>query len=73
MVARGHGVDRVGADQFLDIKHIAVILVIRPCTRPEQPLDPCAFDTQLFPTRTREALFVALISELGVCDCHFAA
>src|SRR5690606_28605702 len=34
-----HGVDRVGADQFLDVDDVPIGGVLRGCARPEWPLD----------------------------------
>jgi len=49
---RRHRVDGVLADQFLDIEHVAVFLVLGAGRGPQQPLRLCPLGDQLVPTRT---------------------
>ena len=70
---RWHSVDRVGADQLLDIEHVAVFGILGAGARPKQPLRARALGTELLPARPGEETLVALIRQLGVCDRHLAA
>ncbi len=78
MVAEGvhrggrHGVDRVAADQRLDVMHVAVSLVLGAGAGPQEPLRPGAAIGELLPARARENALVALIGELGVGDRDLA-
>ena len=69
---RRHGVDRVGADQLLDIEHVAIVLVLGAGRGPQQPLWFCAFGRKLVPARSGKQLFVFLIGELCVGDGDLA-
>jgi len=69
---RRHGVDRVRADQFFDVKHVAVILVFRAGRGPQQPLRLGALFLEAFPARARKQMLVFLIGELGVGDRDLA-
>ena len=69
---RRHGVDGVGADQLLDIQHVAVVLVLGAGGSPQQPLRLGAFGRELLPARAREQALVVLVGELGVGDGDLA-
>ena len=69
---RRHGVDRVGADQLLDIKHVAVVLVLGAGRGPQQPLRFCTLGRELVPARAGKQPLVFLIGELGVGDRDLA-
>ena len=66
---RRHGVDRVAADQLLDIEHVAIGLVLGAGARPQQALRPRALGARA-PASARSATMrlIALIGELGVGD-----
>ncbi len=66
-------IDGIGRDQLLDIEYVAVVLVLRPCARPQQALHPRALCLQLLPAGTCEQALVALIGEFGICDRDLAA
>src|SRR5271154_5381118 len=67
------GVDRVGSNQLLDIKHVTVVFVLRARAGPKQPLYPRALGTQLLPSSAREKMLVALIGKLRTGDRGLAA
>ena len=69
---RRHGVDGVGADQFLDIQHIAVVLVLGAGGRPQQTLRLGALGRELLPAGACEQPLVVLIGQLGVGDGDLA-
>ena len=69
---RRHGVDGVGADQLLDIEHVAVVLVLGAGGGPQQPLRLCALGRELVPARAGKQALVILIGELGVGDRDLA-
>ena len=69
---RRHGVDRVGADQLLDIEHVAIVLVLGAGRGPQQPLRFCAPGRKLVPARPGKQLLVFLIGELRVGDGDLA-
>ena len=69
---RRHGVDGVGADQLLDIEHVAVVLVLGAGRGPQQPLRLCALGRELLPARPGEQPLVFLIGELGIGDGDLA-
>jgi len=69
---RRHRVDRVGADQLIDIEDVAVGLVLGPGTRPQEPLCLRALLRKALPAFVSVDLFVELIGELGIGDRHLA-
>ena len=69
---RRHGIDRVGADQLLDIEHVAIVLVLGAGRGPQQPLRLGALGRELVPARAGKQLLVFLIGELGVGDRDLA-
>ena len=69
---RRHGVDGVGADQFLDIQHVAVVLVLGAGGGPQQALRLGALGRELLPARAGEQALVVLIGQLGVGDGDLA-
>src|SRR5204863_4789378 len=60
-------------DQLLHIEDVAVGRVLHAGAGPQQALHLGSLRSQLFPARTGKLPFVALIGELGVGDCDFAA
>ena len=70
---RRHGVDRVAADQFLDVEHIAVGLVLGPGRSPQQPLRDRTLARQTLPARPREQGLGTLKGQLRVGDRDLAA
>jgi hypothetical protein len=69
---RRHRVDRIHADQFVDIENIAVGLVLGSGARPQQALGLGALLRQTLPALVRVYSLVELIGEFGVGDCDFA-
>ena len=69
---RRHGVDGVGADQLLDIEHVAVVLVLGAGRGPQQPLRLGALGRELVPAWPGEQPLVILVGELGVGDRDLA-
>ena len=74
-----HGVDGVGADQFLDVHHIAVGGIFRAGAGPEHALCLCAFGCERIPAWSGEDLLVGLYVSLALAiailpssDCSFA-
>jgi hypothetical protein len=59
-------VDRVGADQLLDIERVAVGRILRAGARPEQPLRLRASGGQRLPARRRDDRLVPLVGELRI-------
>ena len=70
---RRHGVDRVGADQLLDVEDVAIGRVLGAGAGPEQPLRPRALGREPLPAGAGEEALVALVGELGVGDRDLAA
>ena len=69
----GHRVHGLGADQLLDVHHVAVLRVLRRGRGPEAALRACApFACQRLPALAREELLVALVGELRVRDRELA-
>ena len=67
-----NGIDRIGADQFFDIQHVAIGGIFRAGAGPEEALrlaPRCARACQRGPL---EDFLVALIGEFGVGDGDFA-
>ncbi|MFK4398648.1 hypothetical protein ABIF31_005205 [Bradyrhizobium elkanii] len=69
---RRHGVDGVGADQLLDIEHVAIVLVLGTGRSPQQPLRLGALGRQLVPAAACEQVLVVLIGELCIGDRDLA-
>ena len=69
---RRHGVDGVGADQFLDIEDVAVVLVLGAGGSPQQPLRLGALGGEFLPAGTCEQALVILIGHLRVGDRDLA-
>src|SRR5262249_14684749 len=59
-----HRVDRLGADQVLDVEHVAVVRVLRRGRGPEAALRRGALRAQRLPALAGEELLVALVGEL---------
>ena len=72
MVAERHGVDRIGADQFLDVDDVAVFGILGAGAGPEHALCLRAFGCESFPARSAENALITLIGELAVRDRDFA-
>src|SRR5215510_2462989 len=68
----GHRVDSLGADQVVDVEHVAVGRVLRRRRGPEAPLPPGACGGESGPALAGENLLVALVGKLGVRDREFA-
>ncbi len=69
---RRHGIDGVGADQLLDIEHVAIVLVFCAGRGPQQALRPCALGLELLPARPGEQALVFLIGEFCIRDGDLA-
>jgi hypothetical protein len=69
---RGHGVDRVRADEFFDVEHITIGGVLCARTRPEESLSLRALARQRAPALAAVEFLVTLIGQLGVSDGDFA-
>ena len=63
-----HRVDGVGADQLLDVEHVAVVGVLGRRRRPQAALRRRALGPQRLPRVAGEDLLVGLVGELGVGD-----
>ena len=70
---RRDGIDRVAADQFLDVEHVAVGLVLHAGAGPEQPLRVGACGFQRFPALGLDQVLVGDVGHLRVRDRHLAA
>ena len=62
----GHRVDRVRADEGVDVERVGVVGVLGRRRRPQRPLHPGAPGGQRLPAVAREALEEQLVGELGV-------
>ncbi|MGY4314565.1 hypothetical protein ACVWW1_003892 [Bradyrhizobium sp. JR3.5] len=69
---RRHGVDGIGANQLLDIEHVAIVLVLGAGRSPQQPLRLGALGRELVPARAREQALVVLVGELCIGDRDLA-
>ncbi len=67
-----HRVDRIEADQLVDVKDVAVGLVLCPGAGPQEPLRLAALLREALPALVRIDLLVELIGELGVGNRHLA-
>jgi hypothetical protein len=73
-VGRGRdGVDRLGADEVIDVKHVGVVGVLRPRRGPEAPLHLRALRLQRREALAVEYLLELLVGELRVGDGRPAA
>ena len=78
MIAEGierrdrHGVDGVGSDQFFDVEHVAIGLILGPGRCPQQPLGLGAFGGEFVPSRSGEEVQVALIGKFRIGDGDLA-
>ncbi len=70
---RRQGVDSVGADQGLDIEHVAVGRILHACGSPQQALRACPGFGQGFPWRRAQHRQIELIGDLGAGDGRLAA
>src|SRR5438477_9932138 len=68
----GHGVHRVGTDQFLDVQHIAVSGIFRACAGPQGPLDMRAPPLESRKARPAERPFELLVGQAGIGSSRFA-
>ena len=67
-----HRIDGVGTDQFLDIEHVAIGLVLGAGRRPQEPLRLGATRGKRLPALASEQAQIALIGELGIGDRYRA-
>jgi hypothetical protein len=67
-----HRVHGLGADQLLDVDHVAVVRVLGAGAGPEYALGLGALGEERVPARAGEDLLVALVGHLGVGDRHLA-
>ena len=68
-----HGVDRVAADQRLDIEHVRIARVLGAGRRPQQPLRHRALGGERLPARRGRDFEIMLIGHLGIGDRDLAA
>src|SRR5207253_2732435 len=68
-----HRIDRGGADQLLDIKHVAVFRIFGSGACPKQALRPSALRAQRLPSRPGEEALISFVGELGVSDRYLAS
>ena len=67
-----HGVDRIRADELLDVKDVAVRRVLGACAGPQKALRPGALGGQLAPAVRSAELLVVGVGQLGVGNGHLA-
>ena len=68
----GHGVDRLWADQLLDVHHVAVVRVFGSGAGPETSLDPGVLAAQRLKFRLVEDSLERLVGQLRVRDSRLA-
>ncbi len=69
---RRHRIDRVRADQRLDVEHVRILRVLGAGARPQDPLWAGALCGHIGKRVRLEDLLIPLICKLGVGDCSFA-
>ncbi len=69
---RRHRVDRVGADEFLDVLDVAVRVILGAGACPQRPLRTPTFCAHVFEASAAEKFLVALVDEPRVRDRRFA-
>src|SRR5258708_7620750 len=71
--SRGNGVDGILANQFFDVKHIAILWILGAGAGPELALRLRALGCECLPPRAAEKFLILLVGEAGVGDSHLAS
>ena len=65
--SRWHRIDRVWANQFFHVHHVAIVWILGAGAGPQHALRLGALGGKFLPVRSAEDLLIALIGQLSVC------